>query len=63
MTTFFALQEVNPIHNITIRFNDFGVKWARLPLQDISLEVSGEPARVVVPKVELHEVLLVEVAE
>ena len=59
MTNFFALHEVNPIHNISIRFNDFKVKSARLPLQDSSLEETGEPAM----EVELHEVLLVEVTE
>ena len=62
MTTYFALQEVNPIYDVAIRFNDFEVKSARLPLQDMSLEVKGNPAQVVVPKVELHEVLLAEVA-
>ena len=63
MTTFFALKEVNPIYNISIRFNDFKVKSARLPLQDSFLEVTGDPAEVVIPKVDLHEVLLVEVSD
>ena len=63
MTSFFALHEVNPIHNISIRFNDFKVKSARLPLQHRSLELTGEPTTVVVPEVELHDVLLVEVAD
>ena len=61
LTTFLFPQEVNPIHNITVRFHDFGVKSARLPLQDRSLEVTGEPGTVVVPQVKLHEVLLAEV--
>ena len=60
MTTFLALREVNPIHNIRVRFNDFAVKSARLPLQGTDLEVSGNAATVVVPVVSLHEVLLVE---
>ena len=61
MTTFLALREVNPIHNIRVRFNDFAVKSARLPLQETDLEVSGNAAAtVVVPAVSLHEVLLVE---
>ena len=63
MTTFFALHEVNPIHNITIRFNDFKVRSVRLPLQDGFLKFTGKPTTVVVPEVELHEVLLVEVSE
>ena len=60
MTTFLALREVNPIHNIQVRFNDLAVKSARLPLQEINLEVSGNAATVVVPAVNLHEVLLVD---
>ena len=60
MTTFLALREVNPIHNIRVQFNDFAVKSARLPLQETNLEVSGNAATVVVPAVSLHEVLLVE---
>ncbi len=60
MTTFFALHEVNPIHNIRVHFNDFAVKAAHLPLQGINLEVSEAAATVAVPAVSLHEVLLVE---
>ena len=61
MTTFLSLREVNPIHNIRVKFNDFTVKSARLPLQETNLEVSGNStATVVVPAVNLHEVLLVE---
>ena len=41
MTTFLSLREVNPIHNIRVKFNDFTVKSARLPLQETNLEVSG----------------------
>lgn len=61
MTTFLSLREVNPIHNIRIHFNNVAVKAARLPLQEINLEVSeNAAATVVVPTVNLHEVLLVE---
>jgi hypothetical protein len=60
MTTFLALREVNPIHNIQVRFNDLAIKSARLPLQEVNLEVSGNAATVVVPAVNLHEVLLVD---
>ena len=60
MTTFLSLREVNPIHNIRVQFNDFVVKTARLPLQEMTLEVSENAATVVVPAVNLHEVLLVE---
>ena len=60
-TTFLSLREVNPIHNIRVRLNDFTVKSARLPLQGTDLEVSGNAAAtVMVPTVSLHEVLLVE---
>ena len=63
ITTFFALPDVNPIHNIKVTFNDFKVKSARLPLQDSSLEVTGTPSTVVVPEVELHEVLMVDLED
>ena len=63
MSAFFYISELNPIHNIRICFNDFKVKSARLPLQDRSLQITGEPAMVVVPEVELHEVLLAEVSD
>ena len=60
MTSFFALQEVNPIHDIKISFNAFKVNSARLPLQDKYLKAVGKPATAIVQKVELHEVLLVD---
>ena len=59
ITTFHWIREVNPIHNISIRFNEFSVTSVRLPLQEQSLEVVGDPAVVVVPKVDLHEVFLI----
>ena len=62
-SNFFALQEVNSIHNIRLRFNDFKVKSARLPLQDEYLEVTGKHHTVVVPETELHEVLLVDLED
>ena len=55
---FHATTELVPIHDVVVQFNDLDVKSARLPLQGIDLEVTG--GRVVVPKIELHEVLLVE---
>ena len=63
ITNFFYLQELNPIHDIAVRFNDFKIKSARLPLQDLSLEIKNNPDTVVVPKVALHEVLIVELAD
>ena len=63
MTRFFALQEVNPIHDIKISFNDFKVQSARLPLQEQSLQATGNTSTIVVPKVDLHEVLLVETVD
>ena len=57
---FHAPFEVNPIHDIAIRFIGLKVKSARLPLQATNLAVSGATPTVVVPKVDLHEVVLVE---
>ncbi len=60
ITSHFYLRELNPIHNIEISFHGFDPKSARLPLQDQILDLVGSPAGVVVPKVEMHEVVLVE---
>ena len=60
ITDYFYLEEVNPIRNIRIKFNDFKVKRALLPLQGLSLEVTGDPPQLVVPEVKLHEVVLLE---
>jgi len=46
-----------------LTFNDFKVDGATLPLSNVSLDVSGDPATVVVPKVELHEVVIVRLAD
>ena len=54
---FHAPFEVNPIHDILIRFNELKPLSARLPLQDVDLEISGDAA-IVVPRVDLHEVVL-----
>jgi hypothetical protein len=54
--------EVNPLRDIQIRFNDFKVQSAWLPLQERTLEVTGDPPTVVVPEVGLHEVLLARLA-
>ena len=58
--TFHAPFEVNPIHEVRIRFNDLSPVSARLPLQGADLPISGTPATITVPKVDLHEVVLVE---
>ena len=62
VTTFFALQEVPPIHDVAVVFNDHRARSARLPLAQADLEVSDAPHRVLVPKVELHEVLVARLA-
>jgi hypothetical protein len=60
ITDYFYLEEVNPIRNIRIKLNDFKVKRALLPLQGLSLEVTGDPQQLVVPEVKLHEVVVLE---
>ena len=60
---YYFTQEVVPVHDIRIRLNGFRGKTARLPLQDLSLEIAGSPQEIVVPKVELHEVVLVELED
>jgi hypothetical protein len=59
-TTYHALYEINPIHDVRIRLNGYNAKAARLALSNEDLAVAGKPQTIVVPKVELHEVVLVE---
>ena len=62
LSTHLYLREIIPVHDVRIRFNGFEVKSARLPLSGVDLEVEGDPATVVVPRVELHEVVLAQLA-
>jgi len=50
------------VHDIRIVLGGFEARAASLPLQDLSLEITNAPHEIVVPKVELHEVVLVELA-
>ncbi len=61
-TTHFYLEEVNPIYNIRIHFNDFKIKRARLPLQSRVLDLATQSMTVLVPEVKLHEVVLLELS-
>ena len=61
--THFFVEEVTPVHDIEIRFNDFDVAEARLPLAGVELEVSGKVPAVTVPRVDLHEVVVVDLKE
>ena len=57
--TFHATTELVPLRDIHIRFNNLSAKSVRVPLQGIDLEMRDDA--VVVPRVDLHEVLLVQV--
>ena len=59
-TTYHALYEINPIHDVRIALNGYRVKSARLPLQKQKLDITGDPAKITVPQVDLHEIVLVE---
>ncbi len=61
-STFHAPLEVNPIRGVKIRLNELAGSSARLPLRKCALEILGTPGVIVVPEVDLHEVLLVETA-
>lgn len=58
VSTFLACAEVNPIRDVQISVNDFKVKAARLPLQRRDLAVTADPAVITVPRIDLHEVVL-----
>ena len=57
---YFFTQEIVPVHDVRIVLSGFKAKAVRLPLQDLTLEIEGAPQVIVVPRVELHEVVLVD---
>jgi hypothetical protein len=57
---FLANAEITPIRDVRIQFNQIKVTSASLPLHDQALEVAGDPPAVVVPLVDLHEVVLIQ---
>lgn len=58
---FHAPRELVPLRDIVVRFTGLEVKSARLPLQGRNLEIDSDA--VLVPRVELHEVLVLEVED
>ena len=57
---YYFTQEIVPVHDIRIRLPGFKGRRASLPLQESDLALAGTPQEIVVPRVELHEVVLVE---
>lgn len=60
---FLYINELIPIHNIRVRLNDFNVKTASLPLSGESPKIGQDLAHITIPKVDLHEVLLIDLQE
>ena len=60
---FLYINELIPIHNIRVRLNDFKVKTASLPLSGESPKIGQDLAHITIPKVALHEVLLLGLQE
>ena len=58
---FYAPRELVPLRDVEVRFTGLQVKSARLPLQDVDLEIGS--GGIVVPRIDLHEVLLLEVED
>lgn len=56
--THFYLDEIPPVHDVIVRLPAFEVRSASLPMRDRELEV-GADGSIVVPKVEVHEVVSV----
>ena len=54
-------EEVNPVRDIRNTQNDCKPKRAHMPLRDMELEITGDPATVIVPEVHLHEVIVLEI--
>ena len=59
LRSFFYLEEVLPVHDVVIRCNDLRPRSARMPISGQNLEVKGNSVRV--PKIDLHEVIVLEV--
>ena len=62
MATRFFLnpQDLIPIHDVKVTFNQVTARSARLPLRDEELPIAGSPPSVTVPRVDCHEVVLVD---
>ena len=56
-------EEIIPVRDLGIRVNGMKIKSATLPLHNRTLEVSDDLTYVRVPEVELHEVVLLELAD
>lgn len=54
--SFFHLEEVLPVHDVTIRYHDFKLRSTRLPLSTQAVELQGNAVRV--RRLYLHEVLV-----
>jgi len=54
-----VLDEILPIYDITVSVRDYNVKSARLPLSEQELEIvrEGDIARVVVPRLDDHDIV------
>ena len=50
--------ELLPVYDVVIKLNGFKVENASLPFQNVQLEVDGEHATITVPRVYIHEVIL-----
>ncbi len=60
--TYFSMDEILPVHDVVIQLNDFKATSVSLPLQGQTLEPGSNGRQIVVPKVALHEVVLVDLA-
>jgi len=56
--THFILEEVNPIRDIRITFDDFKAKGTKMSLQGLSLDIERKPVKTKVSGVKLHEVVV-----
>ena len=59
---YFSVDELLPVGNVVIRLNEFRARAASLPLRGQTLQPDADGRRIVVPVVELHEVVLADLA-
>ncbi len=60
---YFSVNELLPVRDVVIRLNEFRARAVRLPLRNQVLHPGPDGQRIVVPAVDLHEVVLVDLAE
>ena len=60
---YLANAELTPIRDVQVQLNQIDAKSATLPLHERELEITGDPPIVEVPRIDLHEVVVIRTLE